>query len=311
MTFGFTRAQAVALVAMLALIVVAPGVLYPVFLMKVLCFGLFAGAFNLLIGYVGLLSLGHAAYFGMGSYIAAWTAKYWGFSAELAILTGGVVGAAIGLVFGWLAIRRQGIYFAMITLALSQMIYFFALQAPFTGGEDGIQQVPRAPLFGLIPLEDDMTLYWVVAAIFLLGFLAIHRIVHSPFGQVLKAIRENEPRAISLGYRVDDYKLLAFVLSAFIAAIAGATKSQVFGIATLTDVHWEMSGEVVLMTLLGGIGTIFGPVMGALVFGSLETYLAQFGDWVTVTQGAIFILCVIAFRRGIIGEVGNKLKLVL
>jgi branched-chain amino acid transport system permease protein len=311
MTFGFTRAQAVALVAMVALIVVAPGLLYPVFVMKVLCFGLFAAAFNLLIGYVGLLSFGHAAYFGMGSYIAAWTAKYWGLSAELAILAGGLVGGAIGVVFGWLAIRRQGIYFAMITLALAQMVYFFCLQAPFTGGEDGIQQVPRAPLFGLIPTQDDMALYWLVAGIFLIGFLVIHRIVHSPFGQVLKAIRENEPRAVSLGYRVDDYKLLAFVLSAFLAGIAGATKSQVFGIATLTDVHWSMSGEVVLMTLLGGIGTIFGPMVGALVFGALETYLAQFGDWVTVTQGAIFVLCVLAFRRGIIGEVGNRLRLAL
>jgi len=311
MTFGSTRAQAVAFVAMVALIVVAPGLLYPVFLMKVLCFGLFAGAFNLLIGFVGLLSLGHAAYFGMGSYVAAYVAKYWGFSAELAILAGGLVGGLLGLAFGWLAIRRQGIYFAMITLALSQMVYFFCLQAPFTGGEDGIQQVPRAPLFGLLSLQDDMTLYWVVAAIFLAGFLLLHRIVHSPFGQVLKAIRENEPRAISLGYRVDDYKLLAFVLSAFLAGIAGGTKSQVFGIATLTDVHWSMSGEVVLMTLLGGIGTIFGPIVGALVFGALETYLAQFGDWVTVTQGAIFILCVIAFRRGIVGEAGGWLRLAL
>jgi branched-chain amino acid transport system permease protein len=311
MTLGFSRAQAVALVAMVGLIVVAPALLYPVFLMKVLCFGLFASAFNLLIGYVGLLSFGHAAYFGMGGYVAAWAAKSLGVSAELAILAGGAVGALLGLVFGWLAIRRQGIYFAMITLALSQMVYFFCLQAPFTGGEDGIQQVPRAPLFGLVSMQDDMALYWLVAGIFLAGFLLIHRIVHSPFGQVLQAIRENEPRAISLGYRVDDYKLLAFVLSAFLAGIAGGTKSQVFGIATLTDVHWSMSGEVVLMTLLGGIGTIFGPVVGALVFGALETYLAQFGDWVTVTQGAIFIACVLAFRRGIIGEVGRWLRLAL
>jgi branched-chain amino acid transport system permease protein len=199
----------------------------------------------------------------------------------------------------------------MITLALSQMVYFFCVEAPFTGGEDGIQQVPRAPLLGLIPMQDDMALYWWIAAIFLAGFLVIHRIVHSPFGQVLKAIRENEPRAISLGYRVDDYKLLAFVLSTFLAGVAGGAKSQVFGIATLTDVHWSMSGEVVLMTLLGGIGTIFGPVVGALVFGALETYLAQFGDWVTVTQGAIFILCVLAFRRGLIGEVGARLRLAL
>ena len=311
MPMGFSRSQAIAFLLMVIAIIAAPAVLYPVFLMKVLCFALFAAAFNLLIGYVGLLSFGHAAYFGMGSYVAAYAAKTWGVSAEVAILAGGLVGAAIGLVFGWLAIRRQGIYFAMITLALSQMIYFFCLQAPFTGGEDGIQQVPRAPLFGAISMQSDMSLYWLVAAVFIIGFLLIHRVVHSPFGQVLTAIRENEPRAISLGYRVDDYKLLAFVLSAFLAGIAGATKSQVFGIATLTDVHWSMSGEVVLMTLLGGIGTIFGPIVGALVFGSLETYLAQFGDWVTVTQGAIFIACVIAFRRGIIGEIGNKLKLAL
>ena len=309
--FGFSRAQAVAFVAMVAVIVVAPAVLYPVFLMKVLCFALFACAFNLLIGFVGLLSLGHAAYFGMGSYIAAYAAKTWGVSAEVAILLGGLVGGGVGLVFGWLAIRRQGIYFAMITLALSQMIYFVCLEAPFTGGEDGIQQVPRAPLLGAVGMHDDMSLYWLVAGVFLAGFLLIHRIVHSPFGQILTAIRENEPRAISLGYRVDNYKLLAFVLSAFLAGIAGGAKSQVFGIATLTDVHWSMSGEVVLMTLLGGIGTIFGPVLGALVFGSLETYLAQFGDWVTVTQGAIFILCVVAFRRGIIGEIAYRLKLAL
>jgi branched-chain amino acid transport system permease protein len=311
MRFGFTTAQAVAMVAMVALIIVAPTVLYPVFLMKVLCFGLFASAFNLLIGYVGLLSLGHAAYFGMGGYVAAYAAKQWGVSIELAVLAGGVVGGALGLVFGALAIRRQGIYFAMITLALAQMTYFFCVEAPFTGGEDGIQQIPRAPLLGVIPMDNDMSLYWFVAAVFLVGFLFVHRVVHSPFGQVLKAIRENEPRAISLGYRADDYKLLAFVLSAFLAGIAGGLKSQVFGIATLTDVHLSMSGDVVLMTLLGGIGTIFGPVMGALVFGTLETYLAQFGDWVTVTQGAIFVLCVLAFRRGIIGEMGAKLRLAL
>jgi branched-chain amino acid transport system permease protein len=311
MTLGFSRAQATALVAMVAIIIIAPGVLYPVFLMKVLCFALFACAFNLLPGYVGLLSFGHAAYFGMGSYIAAWTAKYWGVSAEVAIILGGLTGAGLGLVFGWLAIRRQGIYFAMITLALAQMVYFFCTEVPFTGGEDGIQQVPRAPLLGLIPMQSDMSLYWLVAGVFLAGFLLIHRIIHSPFGQVLQAIRENEPRAISLGYRVDDYKLIAFVLSATLAGIAGATKSQVFGIATLTDVHWSMSGEVVLITLIGGIGTVFGPVIGALLFGALETYLAQFGDWVTVTQGAIFVACVLAFRRGIIGELGSRLRLAL
>jgi len=309
--FGFSRAQAVAFLLMVALIAAAPSMLYPVFLMKVLCFGLFAAAFNLLIGFVGLLSLGHAAYFGMGSYVAAYAAKTWGVSAEVAILLGGVVGGLIGLLFGWLAIRRQGIYFAMITLALSQMIYFFCLEASFTGGEDGIQQVPRASLLGVFSMQDDISLYWLVAGVFVVGFLLLHRIVHSPFGQVLTAIRENEPRAVSLGYRVDSYKLVAFVLSAFLAGIAGATKSQVFGIATLTDVHWSMSGEVVLMTLLGGIGTMFGPIVGALVFGSLETYLAQFGDWVTVTQGAIFIACVLAFRRGIVGEIAGRLRLAL
>jgi branched-chain amino acid transport system permease protein len=284
-------------------------VLYPVFLMKVLCFALFACAFNLLLGYVGLMSFGHAAFFGMGSYITAWTAKYWGLTPELAILAGGLVGAALGVVFGWLAIRRQGLYFAMITLALAQMNYFFCLQAPFTGGEDGIQQVPRGRLFGLFSLSNDMAMYVVVAVIFIAFFLLIFRIVRSPFGQVLKAIRENEPRATSLGYRTDDYKLMAFVLSTFIAGIAGGTKALVFGIATLTDVHFSMSGEVVLMTLVGGMGTLFGPVVGALVVTAMENYLAQFGAWVTVTQGVIFVACVLAFRRGIIGELGNKLKL--
>jgi branched-chain amino acid transport system permease protein len=308
---GFSRSESIAFLVMLALIVLSPSVLYPVFLMKVLCFALFACAFNLMIGYVGLLSFGHAAFFGMGSYVTAWTIKHWGVSAEVAILLGGATGAALGLVLGWLAIRRQGIYFAMITLALAQMVYFFCLQAPFTGGEDGIQQVPRGKLFGLISLDGDMTIYWVVAIIFLAGFLLIHRIVHSPFGQVLKAIRENEPRATSLGYRTDDYKLIAFVLSTFLSGIAGGTKALVFGIATLTDVHYSMSGEVVLMTLLGGLGTIFGPVMGALIVTAMENYLAQFGAWVTVTQGAIFMLCVLAFRRGIIGEIGGKLKLAL
>jgi branched-chain amino acid transport system permease protein len=308
---GFSRAQLVALLLMVALVAVAPFVLYPVFLMKVLCFALFACAFNLLIGYVGLMSFGHAAYFGMGAYVTAWTAKVWHLTPEVAIVLGGVAGAALGLAFGWLAIRRQGIYFAMITLALAQMSYFFCLQAPFTGGEDGIQQVPRGALFGVFSLADDMAMYAVVAVLFIAVFLLIHRIVHSPFGQVLKAIRENEPRAISLGYRTDDYKLIAFVISAAIAGIAGGAKSLVFGIATLTDVHFSMSGEVVLMTLVGGLGTIFGPVMGALITTSMENYLAQFGAWVTVTQGVIFVLCVLAFRRGVIGELGAKLRVAL
>ena len=309
--FGFSRTQAIAFLLMVALVVVSPFVLYPVFLMKVLCFALFACAFNLLIGYVGLLSFGHAAFFGMGSYLSAWSVKHWGVSAEIAILLGGLTGAAFGLVLGWLAIRRQGLYFAMITLALAQMVYFFCLQAPFTGGEDGIQQVPRGRLFGMISLDKDMTIYWVVAFVFLAGFLLIHRIVHSPFGQVLKAIRENEPRATSLGYRTDDYKLIAFVLSTALAGVAGGTKALVFGIATLTDVHYSMSGEVVLMTLLGGLGTIFGPVVGALVVTSMENYLAQFGAWVTVSQGAIFMLCVLFFRRGLVGTIAGWFKLAL
>jgi branched-chain amino acid transport system permease protein len=309
--FGFTRQQLIAFLVMVALVVFSPFVLYPVFLMKVLCFALFACAFNLLIGYVGLLSFGHAAFFGMGSYLAAWSVKHWGVSAEVAILIGGLTGAAFGLVLGWLAIRRQGLYFAMITLALAQMVYFFCLQAPFTGGEDGIQQVPRGKLFGMISLDKDMTIYWVVAFVFLAGFLLIHRIVHSPFGQVLKAIRENEPRATSLGYRTDDYKLIAFVLSTTLAGIAGGTKALVFGIATLTDVHYSMSGEVVLMTLLGGLGTIFGPVVGAFVVTAMENYLAQFGAWVTVTQGVIFMLCVLFFRKGLVGTIGGWFKLAL
>jgi branched-chain amino acid transport system permease protein len=264
-----------------------------------------------MIGYVGLLSFGQAAFFGMGSYVAAWTMKHWGIDASVAIAFGGATGAALGLVLGYLAIRRSGIYFAMITLALAQMVYFFCLEAPFTGGEDGIQQVPRGYMFGVFNLSNDMTLYWVVAAIFVAGFLLVHRIIHSPFGQVLKGIRENEPRATSLGYRTDDYKLIAFVLSCTIAGIAGGTKAIVFGIATLTDVHYSTSGEVVLTTLLGGLGTVFGPVMGAMVVTAMENYLAQFGAWVTVTQGVIFMICVLAFRRGIIGEIAAALKISL
>jgi branched-chain amino acid transport system permease protein len=308
---GFSRPQFIVFLVMTALVVVSPFVFYPIFLMNVLCFALFACAFNLLIGYVGLLSFGHAAYFGLGSYAAGYAAKSWGFTPEVAILFGALVGGALGTVFGWLAIRRQGIYFAMITLALAQMIYFFCVEAPFTGGENGITRIPRGALFGLIPLSNDLALYVVVAVIFLFGFLLIHRIVHSPFGQVLKAIRENEPRAVSLGYRTDDYKLIAFILSAAIAGAAGGTKAILFGIATLTDVHYSMSGQVVLMTLLGGLGTVFGPVVGALVVTAMENYLASFGDWVTVTQGIIFVACVIAFRRGVIGELAARLRIVL
>ena len=308
---GFSRTQLITFIAMVAIIAIAPFVLYPVFLMKVLCFALFACAFNLLLGYVGLLSFGHAAYFGMGAYVCAWSVKNLGVSAEIAILLGALTSAILGAGLGWLAIRRAGIYFAMITLALAQMVYFFCLQAPFTGGEDGIQQVPRGSLFGIISLQNDMVAYWFIAGIFLAGFLLIHRIIHSPFGQVLKAIRENEPRATSLGYRTDDYKLICFILSATLAGVAGGAKALVFGIATLTDVHYSMSGDVVLMTLLGGLGTVFGPVIGALVMTSMWNYLAQMGAWVTVIQGAIFMVCVLFFRRGLLGEIGHKLKLTL
>ena len=300
--------QRVAFLVMALLFALAPVIVYPVFMMKVMCFALFACAFNLLIGYVGLLSFGHAMFFGMAAYVSAHAAKVWGFTPELAILFATACAAALGLVAGALAIRRQGIYFAMITLALAQMVFFFCLQAPFTGGEDGIQAVPRGRLFGLIDLSNVWAMYALVYVVFIGGFLLLYRVVHSPFGQVLKAIRENENRAISLGYDVDRYKLLAFVLSATLAGAAGATKALVFQLASLTDVHWTMSGEVVLMTLLGGLGTIFGPVVGATVIITMQNYLAQLGAWVTVVQGAIFVVCVLAFRRGIIGELGHWLK---
>jgi branched-chain amino acid transport system permease protein len=305
---GPTRHQAVVFVLMVGAFVVAPFVVYPVFLMKALCFALFACAFNLLIGYGGLLSFGHAAYLGSAGYVTAHAAKVWGWPPELAILAGVAGAAGLGLVIGALAIRRQGIYFAMITLALAQMLYFFCLQAPFTGGEDGIQAVPRGALFGLIDLRNTLAMYFTVLAIFLAGFLLIYRTIHSPFGQVLKAIRENEPRALSLGYGADQYKLIAFVLSAALSGLAGGTKAIVFQLASLTDVHWTMSGEVVLMTLLGGLGTVFGPVAGAVIVIGLETYLAQLGAWVTVVQGTIFVLCVLAFRRGVVGELARFLR---
>src|SRR5215216_628418 len=287
--------EPIAFAVMVVVLVIAPFFAYPLFLMQALCFALFACAFNLLIGYVGLLSFGHALYFGWASYLAAHSAKVWGFPPELAILTGAATAAVLGLVAGALAIRRQGIYFAMITLALAQMAFFFSLQAKFTGGEDGIQAVPRGALFGTISLADDRALYGLVAVVFLGGLLLIYRIIHSPFGQVLKAIRDNEPRAISLGYRVNQYKLAVFVLSTTLAGLAGATKAIVFQLASLTDVHWSMSGEAVLMTLVGGMGTVFGPIVGALVIVSMENYLAQLGAWVTVVQGAIFVLCVLTF----------------
>ncbi len=297
------RSERVAMAIVAALLAIAPYLgLYPVFVMKALCFALFACAFNLLIGYGGLLSFGHAMFLGSAGYVSAHAAKHWGVTPEIAIVLGTAAAFVLGVVTGALAIRRHGIYFAMITLALAQMIYFFCLQAPFTGGEDGIQSVPRGRLFGIIDLAHPLAMYYTVLAIFIGGFVLIYRTIHSPFGQVLKAIRENEPRAISLGYDAERYKLLAFVLSATLAGLAGATKAIVFQLASLTDVQWQMSGEVVLMTLLGGMGTIFGPVVGAFVIISLENYLAGFGQWVSVITGAIFVVCVLAFRRGIVGE---------
>jgi len=303
-----SRHQLVAFAVMVVFFVMAPFFIYPLFLMKALCFALFACAFNLLIGYVGLLSFGHAAFLGSAGYISAHTAKVWGWPPELAILAGTVVAGALGVLIGALAIRSRGIYFANITLALAQMIYFFCLQAPFTHGEDGIQGVPRGMLFGFLDLRHTMTMYFVVLAVFLASFLLIYRTIHSPFGQVLKAIREHEPRAVSLGYTAEQYKLLAFVLSGTLSGLAGGTKAIVFQLASLTDVHWTMSGEVVLMTLLGGLGTVFGPVVGAFIVVSLENYLSQLGSWVTVVQGVIFVLCVLTFRRGVIGELARLIK---
>jgi branched-chain amino acid transport system permease protein len=300
--------QGIPIAIMVAAFAVAPLFVYPVFMMKALCFALFACAFNLLIGYVGLLSFGHAMFFGSAAYAAAYTAKVYGFPPEVAILTGTVIAAILGALVGALAIRRQGIYFAMITLALAQMVYFICLRSEFTGGENGIQAVPRGRLLFVLDLNNTMVLYYSVLGIFLLGFLLIRRIVHSPFGQVLKAIRENEPRAISLGYKPNQYKLIAFMLSAALSGLAGGTKAIVFQLASLTDVHWNTSGEVILMTLLGGLGTILGPVVGALMVTGLENYLAQFGAWVTVVEGAIFVICVLTFRRGLIGELSRLLK---
>ncbi|MEN3296236.1 MAG: branched-chain amino acid transport system permease protein [Burkholderiales bacterium] len=304
--------------------VLAPFVVYPVFLMKALCFALFASAFNLLLGYTGLLSFGHAAFFGSAGYAAGYALRAWGVPFELGMAFGMAVGALLGVAIGSLAIRRQGIYFAMITLALAQMLYFLCVQAPLTGGEDGLQGVPRGRLFGALDLSNDMTMYYVVLAIFVAGFALIVRTIHSPFGQVLKAIKENEARAVSLGYDADKYKLLAFVLSAALSGLAGATKTSVLGFETLTDVHWTMSGMVILMTLVGGLGTIAGPVVGAFIIVSLENKLGDFGNWlasatgiewfrtlgesVTIVTGFIFIVCVLAFRRGIVGEIVERLR---
>jgi branched-chain amino acid transport system permease protein len=315
--------------ALIALGMIAPLLVYPVFLMKVLCFALFATAFNLLIGYVGLLSFGHAMFFGFAAYVAGHLAKvgtvslpYWlpwlgwhwiviaipPLTPELAILGGTLIAALLGLIVGAIAIRRQGIYFAMVTLALAQMVFFLCVQAKFTGGEDGIQAIPRRPLLGVVDVAHDLSFYYVVLAIFCAGFFVIYRTIHSPFGQVLKAIRENEARAISLGYAVSRFKLIAFVISAALAGLAGATKAMVFQLASLTDVTWQMSGEVVLMTLVGGMGTVFGPAVGAAIIVYMQNYLAGFGEWVLVIQGAIFVVAVLIFRRGIVGEVVALLK---
>ncbi|MFY9695166.1 MAG: branched-chain amino acid ABC transporter permease [Xanthobacteraceae bacterium] len=305
------RSLAVAAVAMTAFLVAAPFVLYPVFLEKALCFALFACAFNLLIGYVGLVSFGHALFFGWASYLAAYAAKSWGLQPEFAVVIGTASAALIGFVGGAIAIRRQGIYFAMITLALAQMMYLVALRVKLTGGEDGIQNVPRGKLFGVFALNNEMTMYAFVLVVVLAAFFLIYRIINSPFGEVLKAIRENELRTISLGYRTDRYKLVAFVLSATLAGLAGSLKALVFQLASLTDVHWTMSGEVILMTLVGGLGTIFGPVVGAFIIVAMENYLAPLGQWVLVIQGAIFVACVLTFRRGIVGELANWLRVKL
>ena len=305
------RANAIAFAVMVALIIVAPFVAYPFFIMQALCFALFACAFNLLIGYVNLLSLGHAMFLGLASYVCAHAAKVWGLEPVSAIALGVAASAALGVVTGALAIRSIGIYFAMITVAFSQMVYFFCVEAPFTHGEDGIQGVPQGRALGLFDLSNPWILYAFVAVVFLFGFLAVQRTVNSPFGEILKAIRENEPRVVSLGYRSMQYKLAAFTLSAAIAGLAGATKAIVAQNASLTDVSFAMSGEVVLMTLVGGMGTFYGPVVGAFIVVSMQNYLAQYGEWVTVIQGVVFVACVLVFRRGIVGELAARAKISL
>lgn len=301
------KKSAILYVVLLLALIAAPFVGYPIFLMTCLCFALFASAFNLLIGFTGLLSFGHAMFFGFAAYVSAHAAKVWGLTPELAVLAGTLSATGIGILTGWLAVRRQGIYFAMVTLALAQMVYFICVQAPFTFAEDGIQSVPRGKLLGVLDLADDRAMYYFVLAIAVAGFALIHRIIHSPFGQVLKSIRENEARALSLGYNVDRYKLMAFVLSATLAGMAGASKSLALGLATLTDVSWQMSGEVVLMTLLGGMGTILGPALGASVIITMQNYLADLGSWVTIIMGGTFVVCVLVFRRGIVGEIEHRL----
>jgi branched-chain amino acid transport system permease protein len=307
--FGFSRAQAIGFVLLVVIVIAAPFALYPIFLMQVMCFALFAMGANLLMGSIGLLSLGQAAYFGLGGYVCGYLVQTTGLTPELGIIAGGLAGMVLGIVFGWLVIRRQTIYFAMITLALAQIVYFVAVQdTNFTGGENGIQGIPRSALFGHLPLSNDLAMYALTAVIFIAGVLFVHRVVHSPFGQVVKAIRENEPRAISLGYNVDHYKWIIFIIAATLAGIAGATKAMVMGIETLTDVGAAASGLVVLMVLLGGIGTIYGPIIGALVVIAMQYYLSQFGAWVVVIQGVIFMACVLVFRRGVVGELAYRLK---
>jgi branched-chain amino acid transport system permease protein len=290
-------------VALLVIGVAAPFVVYPVFAMNVLCLALFASAFNLLLGYTGLLSFGHAAFLGSAAYVTGLAARTWGWPTELAVLAGTSVAAALGWIFGSLAIRRSGIYFAMITLGFAQLVYFLVVQMGWTGGEDGLQGIPRGKAFGLVSLSNQLTMYYFVFGAFLAGFLVIHRAIHSPFGHVLRAVRENEARALSLGYDVDRYKLVAFVLSAALSGLAGSLKALVLQFASLSDVHWHRSGEVVLMTLLGGMGTVLGPSVGALLVVALENYLSEVGSWVTIITGGVFVVCVSAFRRGIVGEV--------
>ncbi len=300
-------------IVIIAFLAIVPfqGIVYDLFMMKVFCFAIFAASLNLLLGYAGLLSFGHAAFFGTGAYITAYVMKEWGLTPELGLILGVLCSTALGYIFGALAIRRQGIYFAMITLALAQVIYFLATQVPFTNGEDGIQGVPRGKFLGLIDLSTSTPMYYFALVVFVIAFFLIKRIVSSPFGQVLKSIRENEPRAISLGYDVNRYKLIAFTLSASLAGLGGGLKSLVLQLASLSDVFWHTSGEAVLMTILGGIGTLWGPVAGAAVIINLQNYLANLGGWSTITTGAIFVVCVLAFRRGIIGEIAYRLKIKL
>lgn len=295
------------MIVLLAITLLLPlqKLIYLVFLMKVMCFAMFACAFNLLLGFTGLLSFGHAAFFGTSAYVTAYACEQWGLTPELGIALGAAVAGGLGFVLGSLAIRRQGIYFSMITLALAQIVFFLVLQLPCAGGEDGLR-TPRGKLFGMIDLGSDMTMYYFVLAVFCATFALIHRIIHSPFGEVLKSIRENEPRAVSLGYDTSKFKLLAFVLSATLAGVAGSTKALVFQLATLSDVHWLTSGDVVVMVLLGGIGTIFGPLVGAALVVGLQNYLASLGEWSTITMGLIFIVCVLSFRRGIVGELSAR-----